>query len=95
MVINIPKHWFAAKTNLNIYDDKKNFNLKHVDLRWTNSCNQACVYCIPALSSKWAQELGVKVKSKKEAMRDVKDFVFEKNLSNFFVIIKSTFKIFK
>ena len=71
----------GAKTNLNIYDDKKNFNLKHVDLRWTNSCNQACVYCIPALSSKWAQELGVKVKSKKEAMRDVKDFVFE-NITN-------------
>jgi radical SAM protein with 4Fe4S-binding SPASM domain len=71
----------GAKTNLDIYDDKKNFKLKHVDLRWTNSCNQACVYCSPSLSSKWAQELGVKVNSEKEARQEVKDFVFE-NITN-------------
>ena len=71
----------GAKTGLDIYSDKENFELKHVDLRWTNSCNQACVYCDPELSSKWAQELGVTVKSKKEARQDVKDFVFE-NISN-------------
>lgn len=77
----------AAKTNLNIYDDKKNFDLKHVDLRWTNSCNQACVYCGPELSSKWAQELGEKIKSKKEARQDVKEFVFENvtNLQNVYL----------
>ena len=67
----------GAKTNLDIYDDKKNFSLKHVDLRWTNSCNQACVYCDATLSSKWAQELNVKIKSKKEARQDIKNFVFE------------------
>lgn len=71
----------GAKTNLDIYDDKKNFKLKHVDLRWTNSCNQACVYCSPSLSSKWAQELGVKVNSEKEARQEVKNFVFE-NITN-------------
>lgn len=67
----------GAKTDLSLYDDKKNFSLKHVDLRWTNSCNQACVYCSPEFSSKWAQELGVKVKSSKESRQEVKDFVFE------------------
>ncbi len=67
----------GAKTALDIYDDKTNFDLKHVDLRWTNSCNQACVYCGPEFSSKWAQELGVRVKSKKESRQDVKDYVFE------------------
>ena len=67
----------GAKTDLKLYDDVKNFSLKHVDLRWTNSCNQACVYCGPEYSSKWAQELGEKVKSNKEARQEVKNFVFE------------------
>ena len=34
----------GAKIDLNFYDNVNNFALKHVDLRWTNSCNQACVY---------------------------------------------------
>jgi radical SAM protein with 4Fe4S-binding SPASM domain len=67
----------GAKVDLNLYDKPNNFSLKHVDLRWTNSCNQACVYCSPNASSKWAQEMGVKVKSKKESRQEVKDFVFE------------------
>lgn len=67
----------GTKIDLKSYDDEKNFNLKHVDLRWTNSCNQACVYCNPEFSSKWAQELGVKIKSGKEAKQEVKDYVFE------------------
>ena len=67
----------GAKTDLTLYDNVKNFSLKHVDLRWTNSCNQACVYCGPEYSSKWAQELGKKVKSNKEARQEVKDYVFE------------------
>jgi MoaA/NifB/PqqE/SkfB family radical SAM enzyme len=77
----------GAKTDLEIYDDKQNFDLRHVDLRWTNSCNQACVYCQPSLSSKWAQELNVTVKSKKDSREDVKDFVFEniKNLQNIYL----------
>jgi radical SAM protein with 4Fe4S-binding SPASM domain len=67
----------GAKTDLALYDDMNNFSLKHVDLRWTNSCNQACVYCGPEYSSKWAQEMGVRIKSKKEARQEVKDFVLE------------------
>jgi radical SAM protein with 4Fe4S-binding SPASM domain len=49
----------GTKVDLNFYDQAKNFSLKHVDLRWTNSCNQACVYCGPEYSSKWAKEMGV------------------------------------
>ena len=67
----------GTKTDLNFYDNTKNFALKHVDLRWTNSCNQACVYCGPEYSSKWAQELGEKYKSNKQARQEVKDYVFE------------------
>lgn len=71
----------AKKIDMQFYDNVNNFSLKHVDLRWTNACNQACVYCGPSLSSKWAQEMGVKVKSNQEARREVKDFVFE-NISD-------------
>ncbi len=77
----------GKKTDLNFYDRVKNFTLKHVDLRWTNSCNQACVYCGPEYSSKWATELGETVKSNKEARQEVKDFVFEniKQLENVYL----------
>lgn len=34
-----------------------NFNLKTIDVRWTNLCNFACVYCGPMFSSRWAEEL--------------------------------------
>lgn len=77
----------GKKTDLNFYNSVKNFKLKHVDLRWTNSCNQACVYCGPEYSSKWATELGKTVKSNKEARQKVKDFVFEniKQLENVYL----------
>lgn len=71
----------GAKSDLSIYDNKKNFKLRHVDLRWTNSCNQACVYCEPMLSSKWAQELGTHISSDKKSRQDVKNFVFD-NIAN-------------
>ncbi len=71
----------AARSDLKLFDSVDSFQLKHVDLRWTNACNQACVYCGEQLSSKWAQELGVKVKSKKESRQEVKDYVFE-NINN-------------
>jgi MoaA/NifB/PqqE/SkfB family radical SAM enzyme len=43
--------------NLDLYDSADNFKLKILDLRWRNTCNLACVYCGPDLSSKWANEL--------------------------------------
>lgn len=36
---------------------KGNFDLKTIDVRWSNLCNQSCVYCSPSFSSKWATEL--------------------------------------
>jgi MoaA/NifB/PqqE/SkfB family radical SAM enzyme len=45
--------------NLELYDDPTNFKLKILDLRWRNTCNLACVYCGPTLSSKWADELNI------------------------------------
>jgi MoaA/NifB/PqqE/SkfB family radical SAM enzyme len=77
----------GKKTDLSLYDKKENFLLKHVDLRWTNSCNQACVYCGPELSSKWAQELNQRITSNKKARREVKEFVFSniQNLENVYL----------
>ena len=63
------------------------FSLHHVDLRWTNHCNQACVYCGPGYSSKWATELGKTIKSDKQARDQVKKYVFNnvKNLKNVYL----------
>jgi len=77
----------AAHVDQKLYDSTKDFALHHVDLRWTNHCNQACVYCSPSYSSKWAQELGVKIKSNTDARARVKEFVFEniKQLKNVYL----------
>lgn len=65
----------------------KKFVLRHVDLRWTNSCNQACVYCGPKWSSKWAKELDVKISTDKQKREQVKKYVFEniKTLENVYL----------
>jgi len=38
-----------------------NFDLQTIDVRWTNLCNFACVYCGPEFSSRWANELNVEI----------------------------------
>jgi len=70
-----------------LYDQIENFSLHHVDLRWTNHCNQACVYCGPQYSSKWAQELGKEIKTSVESRKKIKEFVFEniKKLKNVYL----------
>ena len=71
----------------NLLDDKNNFDLSHVDLRWNNKCNQACVYCNSDYSSKWAQELNIKQKFEKGNVEKVKQYVFKniKKLKNIYL----------
>jgi len=71
----------------NLLEDENGFDLRHVDLRWNNKCNQACVYCGPEYSSKWAQELKVKQEVKKENVEKVKQYVFKniKKLKNVYL----------
>lgn len=73
--------------NNTLYDNIENFSLHHVDLRWTNHCNQACVYCGPRYSSKWAQELGKEINSSIDSRKKVKEFVFKnvKKLRNVYL----------
>lgn len=58
--------------NLDLYDSPNNFKLKILDLRWRNTCNLACVYCGPDLSSKWADEL-------KNTEYTINETILEKN----------------
>jgi sulfatase maturation enzyme AslB (radical SAM superfamily) len=51
-----------------------NFDLRTVDVRWTNLCNFACVYCGPEFSSKWSKELKIR-----EAVPDQQQLIDFKN----------------
>jgi radical SAM protein with 4Fe4S-binding SPASM domain len=77
----------APSNDMALFQDKEKFSLQHVDLRWTNQCNQACVYCGPSYSSKWAKELGEVVRSKKDSRQQVKEYVFDnvKRLKNVYL----------
>jgi len=66
------------KVNLKIYDDIENFSLSHIDARWSNTCNFACVYCGPEYSSKWEHELKKEIKKPSfQQKMDVKNYIFE------------------
>ena len=89
---NISSRLYYAKevgpyVNKTLLDNKDNFNLKHVDIRWNNRCNQACVYCSPEYSSKWAKELNVKDTFNKNNINKVKKYIFEniKSLKNVYL----------
>jgi len=89
---NISSRTYYAKeigphVSSDLFDNENNFELRHVDLRWSNRCNQACVYCGPQYSSKWAKELNKKVESDKDRRQKVKEYVFSnvKNLRNIYL----------
>jgi MoaA/NifB/PqqE/SkfB family radical SAM enzyme len=61
-----------------LYDQIDNFNLHKIDIRWSNVCNHACVYCGPDYSSKWATELKIKVaEPTPERVQELKKLVFD------------------
>lgn len=60
------------------YDTADNFNLHTIDVRWSNLCNFACVYCEPKFSSKWSTELKVVHDRPTDAQQqDFKNYIFE------------------
>jgi len=62
---------------LETYDNEHSFNLKKIDMRWTNSCNHACVYCKPDYSSMWERELKINVERPPEKhVEEMKKYVF-------------------
>jgi radical SAM protein with 4Fe4S-binding SPASM domain len=67
-------------TDLELFDDAKNYNLKQLDLRWRNTCNFACVYCGPDLSSAWASEVNEPQHIDETALKNSIEYIYN-NLS--------------
>jgi len=75
------------RTPLGTYQPN-NFDLQAIDVRWTNLCNLACVYCSASFSSKWAHELGVKIATPSEQqLDDFKRYIYQhaKNLKHVYL----------
>ena len=54
-----------------------NFDLQTIDVRWSNLCNFACVYCGPEFSSKWSDELKIRRTSPSaQQLTDFKDYIY-------------------
>ena len=73
---------------MSVYGDMDGFDLRHVDVRWQNTCNFACIYCGPIFSSRWEQELGLKVdRLDKDNKKKVKQYIFDNaaNLKNVYL----------
>lgn len=62
----------------NLYDKIDNFDLRKIDIRWSNVCNHSCIYCTPEYSSKWANELKISIKQpQQQRIEELKKFVFD------------------
>jgi len=60
-----------------------NHDLKAIDIRWSNLCNFACVYCSSEFSSKWASELKQHVEQPSDQqLDDFKNYIFD-NAKNY------------
>lgn len=62
--------------DLDFFDKTDNYRLKMLDLRWKNTCNFACVYCSPDLSSAWADELDLPQHIDHVALQQSLDFIY-------------------
>lgn len=60
--------------DLSVYSQTQYAETGVLDLRWRNTCNFACVYCGPDLSSKWASELN-------DSTHTIDEEIFAKNKS--------------
>lgn len=55
-----------------------NFDLQTIDVRWTNLCNFACVYCGPEFSSRWSAELGTSLPEPSlEQRQEFKNYILD------------------
>ena len=61
--------------------DTMNTTLSTLDMRWRNTCNLACVYCGPTLSSTWEKELGAHIEVDEQQLANTKQYILD-NASN-------------
>lgn len=66
----------VREKDLNFFDNVENFKLKMLDLRWYNTCNFACVYCGPDLSSAWASELNQPQHTDEQARKESLEYIY-------------------
>lgn len=59
------------------FDNPNFFTPMVLDLRWRNTCNQACVYCGPDLSSLWADSLNLNYSIEDEPLEKSKSWIIE------------------
>ena len=62
--------------NDELYQEGK-FELKYLDVRWSNTCNLACVYCSPDLSSTWANELNIVHRFERSTKHNLLEYVLD------------------
>lgn len=61
------------------YSTIDEFKLKFVDIRWNNTCNLACMYCEPQLSSTWSDKLNISLQRPVKPYQDeLLDWILEK-----------------
>lgn len=77
------RNWYkpigSKAVDLSFYDKPENFQLKVLDLRWRNTCNLACVYCGPDLSSRWASEMNdSRFRIEKPVLEKNKQYIFDR-----------------
>lgn len=69
----------VKQSNLDIFDNTENFKPVVLDLRWKNTCNYACVYCGPDLSSTWESLVnGKKVAIEETVLDQSKQYIFDR-----------------
>ena len=83
---SLRKHYKSTISNFNNLDQydiaSGSLDVTSFDLRYDNTCQNACVYCDPELSSRWEKELGVTIpKPDKSYIDNTKKYVSE-NLAN-------------
>lgn len=74
------RFWYLKKlknTDMSLYDSTENFQLKMLDLRWKNTCNFACVFCGPDLSSRWAAELKQPQRIESQQLKESINYVYD------------------
>jgi MoaA/NifB/PqqE/SkfB family radical SAM enzyme len=60
------------------FENTKSFVPMVLDLRWRNTCNQACVYCGPDLSSLWADTLNLDYSIEENTLQQSKSWIFDR-----------------
>lgn len=63
--------------DLEIFDHIDRFSPTVLDLRWRNTCNRACIYCGPDLSSLWQDMMGMQYRIDESVLAKSRQWIFD------------------